>query len=177
MSLEPGLPDLLAALLESLADAVYLVDADGTVRFVNAAGLQILGYDSEDELLGRPSHATIHHSHPGGRPFPEAACPLLRPRTTGETVRVDEDWFVRRDGSFVPSPTPARRSPSPTAAVPSSSSATSPSSAPRPGSGLERKRARGRWPQRTPSADASAATSMTARNKASCTLPSMCSTR
>lgn len=99
---QPAPPDVLAALLASLADAVYLVDPDGTVRFVNAAGLEILGYDHEDELLGRPSHATIHHSHPDGTPFPEAACPLLRPRTTGETVRVDEDWFVRRDGRFVP---------------------------------------------------------------------------
>lgn len=102
MAQQPAPPDLLAALLESLADAVYLIDADGAVRFVNHAGLEILGYAAEDELLGRPSHATIHHSHPDGTPFPEAACPLLRPRTTGETVRVDEDWFVRRDGSFVP---------------------------------------------------------------------------
>lgn len=102
MAHEPTPPDLLAALLESLADAVYLVDAGGAVRLVNAAGLQILGYDYEDELLGRPSHATIHHTRPDGTPFPEAACPLLRPRTTGETVRVDEDWFVRRDGTLVP---------------------------------------------------------------------------
>jgi PAS domain S-box-containing protein len=93
--------DLLAALLESVADAVYLVDAEGRVRFVNHAGLEILGYDDEQELLGRPSHATIHHSHPDGSPFPESECPLLRPRTTGETVR-EEDWFVRRDGTFVP---------------------------------------------------------------------------
>ena len=97
----PASPDLLAALLESLADAVYLVDAEGAVLFVNHAGLEILGYDREDELLGRPSHATIHHSHPDGTPFPEAECPLLRPRTTGETVR-EEDFFVRRDGRFVP---------------------------------------------------------------------------
>jgi PAS domain S-box-containing protein len=101
MAQPPASPDLLAALLESVADAVYLVDADGAVRFVNHAGLEILGYDREEELLGRPSHATIHHSHPDGTPFPEAECPLLRPRTTGETVR-EEDWFVRRDGSFVP---------------------------------------------------------------------------
>ena len=35
----------------------------------------------ERELLGRPSHATIHHSHPDGTPFPEEECPLLEPRT------------------------------------------------------------------------------------------------
>jgi PAS domain S-box-containing protein len=94
--------DLLAALLASMADAVYAVDDTGVVLFANAAAVSILGYGSEAELLGRPSHATIHHSHPDGRPFPEAECPLLRPRRTGEPVRVEQDWFVRRDGSFVP---------------------------------------------------------------------------
>jgi PAS domain S-box-containing protein len=94
--------ELLSALMSSMADAVYAVDDAGVVLFANAAAVAILGYASEAELIGRPSHATIHHSHPDGRPFPEAECPLLRPRRTGEPVRVDQDWFVRRDGSFVP---------------------------------------------------------------------------
>jgi PAS domain S-box-containing protein len=97
-----GAGDVLAAFVAGIADAVYAVDEDGAVQFVNPAGLSLLGYDDEAELLGRPSHATIHHHRPDGRPFPEDECPLLRPRTTGETVRVDEDWFVRRDGTFVP---------------------------------------------------------------------------
>ena len=33
--------------------------------------------------------------------FPAAECPALRPRLSGETVRVDNDWFVRQDGSLV----------------------------------------------------------------------------
>ena len=94
--------ELLSALMASMADAVYAVDEAGVVLFANASAVSILGYPSEDELIGRPSHATIHHSHPDGRPFPEADCPLLRPRTTGEPVRVEQDWFIRRDGSFVP---------------------------------------------------------------------------
>jgi PAS domain S-box-containing protein len=94
--------ELLAALIASMADAVYAVDDAGVVLFANAAALSILGYGSESELIGRPSHATIHHSYPDGRPFPEADCPLLRPRRTGEPVRIDPDWFVRRDGTFVP---------------------------------------------------------------------------
>ena len=101
MTHPPG-SDLLDALLASLGDAVYLVDADGRVRFANPAAVALLGYDREDELLGAPSHATIHHTRPDGTPFPEAECPLLRPRATGETVRVDHDWFVRRDGGLVP---------------------------------------------------------------------------
>ena len=93
---------MLDALLASLADAVYLVGPAGDVRFLNPAALTVLGYERPEELLGADSHATIHHHHPDGSVFPAAECPMLRPRTTGETVRVDQDWFVRRDGSFVP---------------------------------------------------------------------------
>jgi PAS domain S-box-containing protein len=93
---------LAEALMASLADAVYFVDAAGEVSFVNPAAVAVLGYDDELELLGCDSHATIHSHHRDGRPFPAGECPLLRPRTTGETVRVELDWFVRRDGSFVP---------------------------------------------------------------------------
>src|SRR3954454_2104312 len=93
---------LAEALMASLADAVYFVDAAGEVSFVNPAAVAVLGYDDERELLGCDSHATIHSHHRDGTPFPAAQCPLLRPRASGETVRVELDWFVRRDGSFVP---------------------------------------------------------------------------
>lgn len=94
-------PGVLDALLMAIADAVYVVDHGGRVRFANPAATAVLGY-APGALDGRPSHATIHHRRPDGSPFPEEECPLLRPRTTGETVRVAEDWFVRRDGSLVP---------------------------------------------------------------------------
>ena len=94
--------ELLEALLQSTAEAVYAVDHSGRVLFANPAAVSTLGFDSEDELIGRPSHATIHHTRPDGTQFPESECPLLRPRTTGRAVRVDEDWFIRRDGTFVP---------------------------------------------------------------------------
>ena len=94
--------ELLEALLATVADAIYLVDPDGRVQFVNPAGLVVLGYDEPSELLGRISHPTIHYKRPDGSHFPAEECPMLRPRLTGETVRIDEDWFVRRDGTMVP---------------------------------------------------------------------------
>ena len=94
--------ELLEALLATVADAVYFVDPDGRVQFINPAGLQVLGYDEPEELLGRVSHPTIHYKRPDGSHFPAEECPMLRPRLTGETVHIDEDWFVRRDGTMVP---------------------------------------------------------------------------
>jgi PAS domain S-box-containing protein len=99
-----GLPDTttLLAAIGAVADGLYVVDAQGRIRFLNPAALRILGYEDERQLLGRPSHATIHYLRGDGTPFPAAECPLLRPRLSGETVRVEEDWFVRQDGSLVP---------------------------------------------------------------------------
>ena len=61
--------ELAEALIASLADAVYFVDAAGEVSFVNPAALQVLGYDDELELLGCDSHATIHSHYRDGAPF------------------------------------------------------------------------------------------------------------
>src|SRR5436305_9167476 len=47
--------DVLEALLETVADAVYVVDKDGRVAFANPAALALLGYE-EHELLGHVSH-------------------------------------------------------------------------------------------------------------------------
>jgi PAS domain S-box-containing protein len=89
------------AAIANVADALYVVDAQGRIRFLNPAALRILGYDHEKQLLGRSSHETIHYMHPDGTAFPAAECPLLLPRETGEAVHVDEDWFVRQDRTFV----------------------------------------------------------------------------
>jgi PAS domain S-box-containing protein len=69
---------------------------------VNPAAVALFGYEDESELLGRNSHATTHYQRPDGSPYPVEDCPLLKPRLTGESVRVDVDWFFRRDGSMIP---------------------------------------------------------------------------
>jgi PAS domain S-box-containing protein len=94
--------DFLAAVLSTAAQPIWVVDPDGIIRFANPAAIAALGYDDADELLGRRSHETIHHSHPDGTPYPSEDCPMLLPRATGEPVSSDLDWFFRRDGSMFP---------------------------------------------------------------------------
>jgi PAS domain S-box-containing protein len=92
----------LAAVLETVAQPIWVVDPDGLIQFANPAAIAALGYDSADELFGCDSHAMIHYRHPDGTPYPAAECPMLLPRATGETVASDLDWFFRRDGSMFP---------------------------------------------------------------------------
>ncbi|HEV7753551.1 MAG TPA: GAF domain-containing protein [Baekduia sp.] len=92
----------LVAVLEKAAQPICLVDPGGRIRFANRAAIAALDYDAADELLGRHSHETMHERRRDGMPEAAADWPMLLPRTTGETVARDLDWFVRRDGSLLP---------------------------------------------------------------------------
>jgi PAS domain S-box-containing protein len=100
--LDVGAEAFLVAVLQTAAQPVWVVDHVGLIRFANRAAVEALGYDRASELLGLPSHETIHYRHADGSPYPAADCPMLLPRATGEDVAGDLDWFCRRDGSMFP---------------------------------------------------------------------------
>ena len=79
-----------------------MADHEGLIRFANPSAVAALGYDHGSQLIGKPSHQTIHYKHPDGSSFPVEECPLLLPRTSGKTIHRADDWFVRRDGSMFP---------------------------------------------------------------------------
>src|SRR5262249_31615558 len=56
----------LQLILNSTAEAIYGIDREGNCTFGNKAFLQMLGYESIDELLGRNVHQKVHHSHQDG---------------------------------------------------------------------------------------------------------------
>ncbi|HRH81144.1 MAG TPA: EAL domain-containing protein [Thiobacillaceae bacterium] len=89
-------------LLDSLAEGVYGMDVEGRCTFVNAAFLRILGYADGEELIGRPMHALIHHSHADGSAYPAQACPMCRSYLRGETIERDNEVFWQQDGTPVP---------------------------------------------------------------------------
>ena len=93
---------LVASILDCVAQPVWMVDHNGLIRFANPSAVAALGYADASELYGKPSHQTIHYKRPDGSPFPAKECPMLLPRTTGETIHRVDDWFVRRDGSMFP---------------------------------------------------------------------------
>jgi len=87
---------------EGREEGVYVADRDARIVHMDAAGLRILGYDSLDELRGRDTHATLHHTRCGGEPYPRSECPLRAVPRTGVTYATDHDCFFRRDGTMVP---------------------------------------------------------------------------
>jgi PAS domain S-box-containing protein len=93
---------VMHAVLTSIADGLYVADSEGRLTFINPAGVQLLGYDSDTELIGLSPHATFHHTRADGAPYPIDDCPLSTVRITGEAIHTDEDGFWRKDGSAMP---------------------------------------------------------------------------
>jgi PAS domain S-box-containing protein len=60
--------DFLAAVLETAAQPIWVVDPDDVIRFANPAAIAALGYGGGDELFGRRSHETIRYKYPDGTP-------------------------------------------------------------------------------------------------------------
>ncbi|HWD74267.1 MAG TPA: GAF domain-containing protein [Solirubrobacteraceae bacterium] len=77
-SLSVATEDFLGTVLQKAAQPICVVDADGRIRFANAAALAALGHGSADDRS------------------------IRLPPATGEIVTSDLDWFVRHDGSTFP---------------------------------------------------------------------------
>jgi PAS domain S-box-containing protein len=94
--------DVQEALVISGEIPLWLVDGDDRIAFVNDAAVRVLGYDSDEELLGLPSHDSVHYLHPDGSPYPAEDCPITLATRRGDPIRIERDWWVRKDGSLVP---------------------------------------------------------------------------
>ncbi len=89
-------------LTNSIAQAIYGQDEQGRCTFANTICVQLLGYESEAELLGQDMHALMHHSRSDGSGYPPEECPTHWAIREGKRSHVAEDTFWRKDGSSFP---------------------------------------------------------------------------
>jgi PAS domain S-box-containing protein len=89
-------------LLDSTAEAIYGVDLEGGCTFVNPACVQMLGYKSEEDLLGKDMHDLIHHTYPDGTPYPTEDCHVRQATMAGKSSHIDNEVHWRADGSSFP---------------------------------------------------------------------------
>lgn len=89
-------------LLGALDEGVYGVGPDGRCTFINPAALRLLGYASEDEVLGKDNHALFHWRRADGTPYPPEQCPVHQTLQDGQVRQAEDEWFWRKDGTGLP---------------------------------------------------------------------------
>ncbi|MDA8083751.1 MAG: ATP-binding protein [Nitrospiraceae bacterium] len=85
-------------ILDSAGEGIYGLDNEGRVTFMNSAGARMLGWEKE-ELIGRSSHLTWHHSRADASAYPEEECGTHDLLKSGIARTVNRDTFWRKDGS------------------------------------------------------------------------------
>jgi len=88
-------------ILCSVAEGILGLDLQGNHTFVNPAAAKMLGCEVE-ELLGRPSHSTWHHTKPDGTPYPRKGCQIYAAYREGTVYRASTEVFWRKDGTSFP---------------------------------------------------------------------------
>jgi PAS domain S-box-containing protein len=88
-------------ILLAAAEGILGLDLHGNHIFVNPAAAKMLGYAAE-ELIGRPSHSTWHHTKPDGNPYPREECQVYASFLDGAVHRSSLEVFWRKDGTSFP---------------------------------------------------------------------------
>ena len=94
--------ELLHLIMSATEEGIYGVDINGKCIFINPAGLKLLGYDHEDELLGQSIHELIHHTFPDGSPYPKQLCQVKQATQQGLSAHSDQEMNWRKDGTGFP---------------------------------------------------------------------------
>ena len=92
----------LHRLLNSMAEGAYGVDTNGISTFVNQSFLRMLGYQEENEVLGKNMHELIHHTRADGSAYPVKECKIYSAFQTNQSVNISDEVFWRKDGVAVP---------------------------------------------------------------------------
>jgi len=87
-------------LLNSTAEGIYGVDAEGTCTFFNKAAQKMLGYDDR-QLIGRSLHTLIAHTNAKGETQDETGCQIRQVLANGHPRHNADAIFWNRDGSWL----------------------------------------------------------------------------
>lgn len=99
---ERNLREKIELVLNSVGDGLYQVDTAGNCVWINRSALDLLGYRSDSDLIGRSMHEAIHHTKPNGSPYPRQECPIYQAYKDGLIHNSKDDLLWRKDGKSFP---------------------------------------------------------------------------
>jgi PAS domain S-box-containing protein len=97
-----GCKEIPTLLLDFAAEGIVSLDATGQCTYCNATSLTLLGYDDEQQLLGKNFHEQVHHTRSDGTPCPWQACQVCLAARQGDLIFASDEIFWRQDGTNFP---------------------------------------------------------------------------
>lgn len=91
--------DYLRLLINCTEEGFYSVDREGVTIMCNTAFLRMLGFEREEDAVGKKLHDVIHHSRHDGSHYPVDSCPIYLAAKHGRPAHVQDELFFRQDGS------------------------------------------------------------------------------
>jgi PAS domain S-box-containing protein len=88
-------------ILNSVAEAIWVVDEEGRTSFLNPAAEKTTGWTFE-EAEGRHQHELLKHSNAQGVPFDLHSCPVCMAVDKGIGHVAHDDVFWKKDGTSFP---------------------------------------------------------------------------
>ena len=92
----------LRVLLDAAADGFFCVDRESKITICNAAFLRMLGFEREEDVLGRDPHDLLHRTGTAEHSHPEHDCPVRKVARNGTHAHVADEYFLRHDGKLLP---------------------------------------------------------------------------
>ena len=92
-----GARNYLRAVTDGMGEGLCTSDSNGLVVYVNRAAEAMLGYAGE-VVVGRSLHGLLHAGC-GATADADGACAILAAQEDGVVAHVEDDRFLRRDGS------------------------------------------------------------------------------
>ncbi len=89
-------------ILESVAEGIFGLDLNGKCAFCNPKCVSLLGYENENQILGKNMHDLIHHSHADGDNYPVKDCKIFQTFKNGEQINTSDEVFWRKDDTSFP---------------------------------------------------------------------------
>lgn len=91
----------LNVITSTLGEGVLVEDTASRLIFMNPMAQRLLGW-TQEELQGKKLHDTIHFRRQDHTPYPWEECPCCLASKTGLSYRMEDDVFIRKDGSELP---------------------------------------------------------------------------
>ena len=85
-------------ILDYARTGIVELNKQGDIVSCNGVGAELLGA-TPNSIIGKNFHALAHHSHPDGRPYPQAECPMHRAVIDGRSMSVNDEVLWRLDGT------------------------------------------------------------------------------